>query len=68
MLADFRVADLVSAPQSEVAQRAANDTRANHARAQVPEETVSEATVLAAIRAGDEPGCSGYIDWGLEYL
>jgi ankyrin repeat protein len=50
MLADFRAADLVCAPPT---QRAANDIPANHARAQVPEETFPEATVLAAIRAGD---------------
>jgi hypothetical protein len=47
MLADFRAADLANAPM------VADDTTADAARAKVREETVPEATILAAIRAGD---------------
>jgi ankyrin repeat protein len=48
MLADFRAADLANAPSSHVAQGVANDSPANAARAHVP-----EATIAAAIMAGD---------------
>jgi hypothetical protein len=47
MLADFRAADLANAPM------VADDTTADAARAKVREETVPEATIPAAIRAGD---------------
>lgn len=53
MLADFRAADLANASPTHVAQSAANKTSANATRAHVHEKSVSEATILAAIRAGD---------------
>jgi ankyrin repeat protein len=53
MLAGFRAADLASAPPNHVAPLLADDAPLSTARAQGPEETVLEATILAAIRAGD---------------
>jgi hypothetical protein len=53
MLAGFRAADLANAVRSDVAQRISDDTPANAARSQTSDVTVPEATILAAIEAGD---------------
>jgi ankyrin repeat protein len=53
MLAESSAADLANVPPSYVAPMAMNQTPANASSAHVPEKNVAEATILAAIRAGD---------------
>jgi hypothetical protein len=53
MLAEFRAADLGNASSSPIARIAADAAPANAARTQAPEMMVPEATILAAITAGD---------------
>jgi hypothetical protein len=48
MLAGFRAADLANAPPNDIALIISDATPANAARANVP-----DATIMAAIRAGD---------------
>jgi hypothetical protein len=53
MLADFRAADLADAHSGHVVQRAADDNPLNATRVQASGVTVPEATIFAAIIAGD---------------
>jgi hypothetical protein len=53
MLAGFRASDLATAPLNQVPEISSADVAANAARAQASRVTVPEATILAAIRAGD---------------
>jgi hypothetical protein len=72
MLAGFRAADLANAPSSHVAQGVANDSPANAARSQASDVTVPEATILAAIEAGDLSKLRRWhrqgVEWSAEHL
>jgi ankyrin repeat protein len=67
MLAGFRASDLANAPPDDVAQRIPGDSPTNAARANVP-----EATIFAAIKAGDVTKLRRWhrqgIEWSSEHL
>jgi ankyrin repeat protein len=67
MLAGFRAADLAHSPPNNVPQRIPDDSPANAARAHI-----SQATILAAIRAGDLTKLRRWhrqgVEWSPDYL